>query len=189
MRNSNNISTINGVEFNPTEPKLSDILIEDIAHALAYLCRANGHFKSFYSIAQHSVNCCLEAKLRGYSQRVQLACLLHDASEAYLSDITRPVKRQLRDYCLFEEKMQELIFEKFGIGDLTDGETELVKSVDDCMLYHEFKKLNGAALFEAPPRIVMDLDTAEYPFSHFENEFMRLFSDCRKNLLPRNSQE
>ena len=114
MRNSNNISTINGVEFNPTEPKLSDILIEDIAHALAYLCRANGHFKSFYSIAQHSVNCCLEAQLRGYSQRVQLACLLHDASEAYLSDITRPVKRQLGDYCLFEEKMQELIFEKFG---------------------------------------------------------------------------
>ena len=68
--------------FDPLHPKTELIDIEDIAHALAMLCRANGHFKTFYSVCQHSINCMHEAVARGYSRRVQLGCLLHDASEA-----------------------------------------------------------------------------------------------------------
>lgn len=77
--------------FDPLNANINDIEIEDIAHALSLLCRANGHFEHFYSVAQHLLNCAKEAKARGYSKRVQLGCLLHDASEAYLSDVTRPV--------------------------------------------------------------------------------------------------
>ena len=69
--------------FDPLHPNTDLIDIEDIAHALSMLCRANGHFKSFYSVGQHCINCAKEAKARGYSSFVQLACLLHDASEAY----------------------------------------------------------------------------------------------------------
>ena len=58
-----------------------DILIEDIAHALSLMCRANGHFKEFYSVGQHCIYCCEEAIKRGYSNTVALACLLHDASD------------------------------------------------------------------------------------------------------------
>jgi hypothetical protein len=67
--------------FDPLHPNAERIDIEDIAHALSMLCRANGHFKSFYSVAQHSINCMQEAKARGYSDRIQLACLLHDARD------------------------------------------------------------------------------------------------------------
>ena len=92
------IKTYTGIMFDPLNPNADLINIADIAHALSMLCRANGHFKSFYSVGQHSINCMNEARTRNYSQRVQLACLLHDASEAYLSDITRPVKAELPRY-------------------------------------------------------------------------------------------
>ena len=89
------ISTYMGEDFTPLSPNINQIYIEDIAHALSLMCRANGHFIRFYSVAQHSINCANEAKARGLSARVQTACLLHDGSEAYLSDVPRPVKRLL----------------------------------------------------------------------------------------------
>lgn len=57
------------------------------------MCQANGHCRNIYSMGQHCINCMKEASERGSSRKVQLACLLHDASEAYLSDMTRPVKQ------------------------------------------------------------------------------------------------
>lgn len=93
MRNGLHINTFTGIHFYPLDPKITEIKTEDIAHALSLICRANGHCSHFYSVAQHSLNCAEEAKIRDYSTRVQLGCLLHDASEAYISDITRPVKK------------------------------------------------------------------------------------------------
>ena len=89
------IYTFTGRKFYPLSPRAEDIEIADIAHALSLLCRANGHFSSFHSVAQHSVECCNEALQRGYSKKTALACLLHDASEAYMSDVTTPVKNKL----------------------------------------------------------------------------------------------
>ena len=73
------ITTYSGEAFDPAQPDSQKIHIADIAHALSLLCRANGHFKRFYSVGQHCVNCALEAQARGYRPQVQLACLLHDA--------------------------------------------------------------------------------------------------------------
>ena len=78
------ILTYSGIRFYPLEPVKEDIKIEDIAHSLSLMTRANGHCKHFYSVAQHSINCYKEAKARGYSERVQLGSLLHDKS--YISD-------------------------------------------------------------------------------------------------------
>lgn len=99
---------------------MEDIKIEDIAHALSLMTRANGHFRHFYSVAEHSVNCYKETKIRGYSKRVQLGCLLHDVSESYISDLTRPVKKNLSQYFVIEEKLQRVIYEKFGLTNLTE---------------------------------------------------------------------
>lgn len=77
---SDYILTYSKTKFYPLEPVMEDIKIEDIAHALSLMTRANGHFKNFYSVAQHSINCYKEAKVLGLSKRVQLGCLLHDAS-------------------------------------------------------------------------------------------------------------
>ena len=112
--------------FDPLRPDGSLIDIADIAHSLSMLCRANGHFKTFYSVGQHSINCMREAAERGYTVRLQLACLLHDASEACLSDVTRPVKQEIPKYLEIEKPLQEAIWKKY-LGDLlTEEEYEQV---------------------------------------------------------------
>ena len=77
------IKTYGGRYFSPVEPEAENIDIGDIAHALSLLCRGNGQVTQFFSVGQHCLNCAAEAEARGYSRRVCLACLLHDASEAY----------------------------------------------------------------------------------------------------------
>lgn len=174
---ANEILTLSGIRFNPFRATYSDIQIADIAHALSLMTRANGHIRSFYSIAQHSVNCCLEARARAYSQRVQLACLLHDASESYLSDLTRPVKKQLGGYAAVEQALQSLIFAKYGLGDLSAAEAAQVRSIDDALLHHEFAALRGIQFFPEPPPVERDHDFSQRDFAAVEMEFHTLFAD------------
>lgn len=134
--------TYTNTSFYPLEPQEDEVKIEDIAHALSQMCRANGHFKTFYSVAQHVLNCAREAKARGLSERIQLACLLHDASEAYISDITRPVKCYLEEYKKIEQKLQYVIFSSFGLADLSEEELEHVEDIDNAFLYYEFEHLH-----------------------------------------------
>lgn len=72
---SDYITTYSGTHFFPTEPDMKDFHIRDVAHALSFICRGNGHVKQFFSVGQHCINCSLEAEARGYSERVVLACL------------------------------------------------------------------------------------------------------------------
>ncbi len=80
----NEISTINKIRFDPTNPCEDDIDIRDIAHALSMMTRANGHFIQFYSVARHSVNCALEANgTRIFKKDRRFFAFLHDSAESY----------------------------------------------------------------------------------------------------------
>lgn len=81
------IQTFTGRQFFPFDPRPEDVDIHDIAHALAMTCRFNGHCKQFYSVAQHSV-----LMYQAASPRSKVRALLHDAAEAYIGDIPRPIK-------------------------------------------------------------------------------------------------
>lgn len=176
MRKGDFIYTGKEVEFYPLDPREDEILIEDIGHALSLICRGNGHTKHFYSVGQHSINCAKEAKLRGYSKRVQLACLLHDGSEAYLSDITRPVKKDLKEYLIIEEKLQNTIYKKYGIGDLTEDELALIKKVDDSMLKYEMKYLMN--FHEIVGEDLVGCYSLDFVImSNIEKEFLQLFNE------------
>lgn len=168
------ILTYKRKEFYPLDPKIEDIDIEDIAHALSLLCRANGHFKHFYSVGLHSLNCAHEALARGYSKNVVLGCLLHDGSEAYLADITRPVKRHLQKYLEVEDVLQGKIFEKW-VPSLTEDEKKLVFEIDDAILYYEFISLFGEKIFDYTPIIKSSPRFDFIEFSIVENEFLELF--------------
>ena len=172
---SDYIITYSHVRFYPVKPVKKDILIEDIAHALSLMTRANGHFRCFYSVAQHSLNCYREARGRGCSERVQLGCLLHDASESYLSDITRPVKLHLPDYVAIEEKLQNMIYERFGLGDLSDEELQQMEVIDDVLLYYEFEALMGYSMFDTPPGKTAIFDFCQRDFTSVEKEFLAIF--------------
>lgn len=169
------ILTYKKKEFYPLAPKTEDIDIDDIAHALSLLCRANGHFKHFYSVGLHSLNCAYEAMARGYSKNVVLGCLIHDASEAYLADITRPVKKHLHKYLEIEEVLQNEIFNKW-IPSLNEDERKLVFEIDDAILYYEFTTLFGEKIFDYVPQLLSTPRFEYIEFSIVENEFKELFN-------------
>jgi len=106
------------VDLFNTDP--DTILIEDIAHGLAYNCRWNGHTRGFWSVAQH---CCMMFEMA--PEEDKLMYLFHDAEEAYWGDIIRPLKNIIRDqYPEAIEKMKllrKLIYDKFKIPYLTIG--------------------------------------------------------------------
>lgn len=162
--------------FDPLAPEIDLIDIVDIAHALSFLCRANGHFTQFYSVCQHSINCAREAQARGYSRRVQLACLLHDASEAYLSDVTRPVKQELPRYKQIEEPLQDTIWGKWLSEPLSKTEYAQVFEIDDAILEHEFVELMGYQLYDSLPEIKSQPHFEFREFSQYEQEFLKLFA-------------
>lgn len=171
----NCIITYSRVLMDPLNARPEQILIEDIAHALSLMTRANGHYRQFYSVAQHCVNCALEAQSRGYSRRVQLACLLHDAAEAYIADIPRPVKRQLTGFAEIEEQILGIIWQRFGLDDMTDDEWDAVKSVDDALMHAEFEALMDIRIFKTAPFVSMEHDYSLRDMEDVYREFIRLF--------------
>ena len=176
---SDYIITYTGKRFYPLRPEIEAIDICDIARALSLMTRANGHLPYFYSVGQHCVNCVREAEARNYSKQVRLGCLLHDASEAYLSDITRPVKQYLSDYKEFERRLQSKIFERFGLARLTEAELRLIFLIDDTILQHEFLSLKGTPIFEEDCPAYSVPDTSERDFRQVEAEFLSLYQTLK----------
>lgn len=171
------ITTYNKINFTPLEPKLEDIKIEDIAHALSLMCRANGHYSEFYSVGAHCLNCYDEAVARRETPRIRMACLLHDASEAYLSDITRPVKKNLERYMEIEEKLQNMIYEKFVGEPLNDYEKQMVKTIDDALLYWEFYEFSAVKLGDSEPFVAMTPDFYKGTMKQVEQAFLDAFNE------------
>jgi hypothetical protein len=125
------IRTFTGKKFWPLDPKPEDICITDIAHALSQICRYTGHSRDFYSVGAHSLIVAATCRER-WGDEVGRYGLLHDAAEAYLLDMARPVKYSpdLAAYRAAERSLQHLILRKFGIA-MDPDVYALMKSVDD----------------------------------------------------------
>lgn len=104
------IQTYTGRSFWPLDPRASEVNIADIAHSLSMQCRYAGHCIRFYSVAEHSV---LLAKHVSADNR--LWALLHDASEAYLIDVPRPIKHSLGGYKDIESAVMTTVAEAYGL--------------------------------------------------------------------------
>lgn len=110
-------NTRSGIKFSLFEPKPEDIKISDIIHGLSYKGHFAGQTPKFFSIAQHSI---LVYKLLPEdwikrNPKVGLAALLHDASEAYINDMIKPIKIHLPLFVEIENKIQKAIFDKYEL--------------------------------------------------------------------------
>lgn len=129
------IETYTGRRFHLGDPKVEVICIEDIAHALSLLCRFGGHCRVFYSVAQHSV-----LVSENLPSKYALHGLLHDASEAYLVDVPRPIKPLLTNYRMLEERLTREIY-KWARIEYPDP--PLVRAADSLLLRTERRDLMG----------------------------------------------
>ena len=127
------IQTFSGKQFFPFDVTPDQIDIIDIAHALSNICRFNGHCTEFYSVAEHSYRASVLIGDSTVSEK-PLWGLLHDAAEAYLCDLPRPVKMCILEYKQIEEEILNAIIIKFG---LTLPMPKEVKEIDDILLATE----------------------------------------------------
>lgn len=126
------IETYSGHSFPLLNPTVNDVFIKDISNALSKLCRFTGHTSRFYSVAEHSWHCA--NVLMDQPKEVQLAALLHDASEAYCQDISSPLKQLLPNYKEIEDNIASVVFKKYG---LEYPFSNLIKFADLIMLNTE----------------------------------------------------
>lgn len=123
------IQVHSGGRFYPADPRIEHIEIHDIAHALSMVNRFAGHTHFPYSVAQHSVYVSYEVP-----PEHALCALMHDATEAYLVDIPRPLKKMLPGYYEIEDRCWRVIAQKFG---LPEEMPQTVKDADNAVLLAE----------------------------------------------------
>jgi len=172
---TNYITTYTGKHFEPANPDPALICIEDIAHALSLICRGNGHVRSFWSVGQHCISCAKEALARGLSDRMVLACLLHDASECYMSDLPRPFKKELAAYREHEDHLLDIIYIKFLGTVLSEEEQAKLREIDDAMLVYDLEKLLGEKTYGEKPKLHISPDYSFRPFEDVEKEYLELY--------------
>ena len=174
------IGTYTGKKFLLLEPRLEDIDIVDIAHALSLQCRWTGHCKFHYSIAQHSYYCSFIGPESEAFDR-----LMHDTSEAYISDLNRPLKHYTDAgvaYRKVEKIIQTAINQRYGVSLI---EPPSVHIADDTMLYAEKAQIMSYTFDEAeewlaeakrPQAVKIDKWTPEFAEQMFLVRFHELYN-------------
>lgn len=138
---NNTIKLNSGKYFDLANPSPEDFTFGDIAGALSKICRFGGQCKNFYSVAEHSWHCQQQADRDGLPLETQQAVLLHDAAEAFVGDVVKPLKIMLMGYHTIEYRVEKAIGEKFNID--FEREKEAVKKIDREMLIAERRRMFG----------------------------------------------
>lgn len=89
-----------------------------------------------------------------------------------MSDITRPVKKLLPQYLDIEERLQKAICEEFNISDVSP---DMIKEIDDALLYYEFIHLLGEKVFDDEPELIGQPDFTQRDFINVKNEFINIY--------------
>lgn len=188
--------TNSGKKFYPLHPELLEINIEDIAHAESRNNRYGGHLEvEHYSVAQHSwlvesiASSILLKTVPTISEHslylFRLQALLHDASEALLQDMPKPIKETLPDFVSLEKKLETHIFTAFGLPLFIHG---TIKEVDKMIRVAEVINFNrkwNYTEFFIPGKTTEDykmyLDMVLFPWSPSEakNMFLRRYYEIQ----------
>lgn len=153
------IRTVSGRYVNLIDPEASSLDMYDIAHALSLVNRFGGHTAVPYSVAEHSLGVSNMLLRATGDHRLARMGLLHDAAEAYLGDVVRPLKRQMDFYREAEANLEDVLFTRF-LGPQLAGDDRLwgmVKEADNDILAFEMSTIRNATWRVAPdPSVVRE---------------------------------
>lgn len=133
--NHTSIKLASGKYIDLANPSSLHVELQPIAKALSRACRFSGQCPKFYSVAEHCVHAADLALLDGAFPDQVKAILMHDAAEAFLGDVVKPLKDQLPKYKALELKMQLAISKRFGIAFGVNA--GIIKRYDNAMLKAE----------------------------------------------------
>ena len=129
-----------GRVFFPFAPQADDIHLPDIARGLARQCRYGGQTERYYSVAEHSLILARYFHHKGCPVNVCLAALLHDAAEAYVGDIRRPIKALAPELEQYEMVILDMIMQHCGV-EVTREEWQMIMRADTDIIYNEYISL------------------------------------------------
>lgn len=175
-----NIMTYTGLFMDPLAPEPEQVRIEDIAHALSMISRANGHFPEVHTVAQHCLECAVEAKARNLPRQTQLFCLLHDGAEAYLGDFIQPVKARMEGYREAEDHLLDMIYRKFAGRTPSEAEQKAVKEIDKTLLYFEFLHYMGVGCGNPGAGLQSRPVFSEMPRREVEERYLETYQELRE---------
>lgn len=136
------VQTRYGTKFFPLSPAPEMIDINDIANSLAMKCRFNGHCTHFVSIAEHSVMVynVLKMNFNVTDNVILLQGLLHDAGEAYLCDVPKPIKSSLMGFVELENDILDVVMGKYGVATKNGELPEVVHAADRLSGIYEYSQ-------------------------------------------------
>lgn len=156
------IETVSGLAANVLDLEPDMINFHDISRSLSHLCRYNGHVPTFYSVAEHSVRVSWWIRREGGSLEEQLTGLMHDAAEAYVGDMVRPLKRHPligEQHQILEDRVTQVISKKFG---LIYPYPEIVHEADKAMYYWEVENVRTGGQHGWIPNTAREAFTSRY---------------------------
>lgn len=192
--------TATGRQFRVLEPTAEAIDPLDIAHALAHTCRFNGHCQTFYSVAQHCCTMVAHLERAGADRDLKRWALLHDADEAYLPDVPRPVKPFLYvsvstpdtgvggativPWATFARRIMFAVAKRFRLFPLSGDPPAEIKALDLRMLATEKRDFFGREPAEWVA--LRGIQPFTEPIESLRPEVAReQFLDCLRVLFPR----
>lgn len=174
----NEFLTFTGKKIDLGHLKENEISLLDIAHSLSLLCMYQGQCKTFYSIAQHALNCEREAEKRGYDARIAFLCLMDKASQAYFPSLHPSLHPYLSSYREMKKQIEEIILEKFDLMDVTEEEERIQKKiVYDIQAYERILLLPGCEEKEEVS-LFSEVDLQEKDTREIEKQFIRVANLC-----------
>ncbi len=132
------IATYSGIEFFSLNPRVEDVRLFDIAHALSMKCRYTGQCHIFYSVSNHSVFVSKILEATGATVMEQFIGLMHDGQEAYLPDVASPIKGHIPGYREIEDRVEECVAEAFNFE---CPHPKVIKVADAEAFKHEYPQI------------------------------------------------
>lgn len=177
--------TRSGAVFNFLNPEAHAYKVSDIAHHLSNICRYGGAAKFHYSVGQHSI---LMAEA-GYAMTgdpiLALDCLFHDAAEAYIGDMTAPLKAQIPKFCEIEDRIDRALRIKLREGGIPVPleQTPECRWLDQAAVLAEWPVLIGHGEVDVwyPGVDPLDATITPWPYPHATRDtFMELTREMTK---------